>query len=239
MNATELYRAGRLREAIDALGAELRANPADAQRRRFLFELLCFAGEYDRAEKHLDILADANKEAAMGALLYRGAVHASRVREEQFSTGTPAGGAPPNPHVTGTINGTPFSTITDGDPRIGARLEVFAAGQYMWLPFEHIARLEIQPPKLLRELLWTPARLTTGPGFRGTELGEILLPALTPRAWEDEDDAVRLGRQTDWVRLETGDVAPVGRKVVIADETEISLLDIRELVITQAAATAA
>jgi type VI secretion system protein ImpE len=239
MNATELYRAGRLREAIDALGAELRANPADAQRRRFLFELLCFAGEYDRAEKHLDILADANKEAAMGALLYRGAVHASRVREEQFSTGTPAGGAPPSPSVSGTINGTPFSSITDGDPRIGARLEVFAAGQYMWLPFEHIARLEIQPPKMLRELLWTPARLTTGPGFRGTELGEILLPALTPRAWEDEDDAVRLGRQTDWVRLETGDVAPVGRKVVIADETEYSLLDIRELVITQAAATAA
>jgi type VI secretion system protein ImpE len=50
MTATDLYRAGRLNEAIQALGTALRSDPTDAQRRTFLFELLCFAGEYDRAE---------------------------------------------------------------------------------------------------------------------------------------------------------------------------------------------
>jgi type VI secretion system protein ImpE len=239
VNAVELFRAGRLQEAIDTLGVELRSQPADAQRRSFLFELLCFAGEYDRAEKHLDVLAGAGKEAAMGALLYRGALHASRVRDEQFASGTPGGGARPSDRVSGTINGTPFTRLSDADPRIGARLEVFAAGQYMWIPFEHIASIHVEPPKLLRELLWTPCRLTTGPGFRGVELGEVLLPALTPRAWEDEDDQVRLGRQTDWVKLDTGDVVPVGGKVLVADETEYSILDIREILVTPAAAPAA
>ena len=52
--AQELFRAGRVAEAIDALGAELRDDPTDAQRRIFLFELLCFAGNYARAEKQLD-----------------------------------------------------------------------------------------------------------------------------------------------------------------------------------------
>ena len=59
MDALSLYRAGHLQEAIDALGDELKKQPLDTKRRTFLFELLCFAGEYERAEKHLDVLSDA------------------------------------------------------------------------------------------------------------------------------------------------------------------------------------
>ena len=57
MNARELYQAGQLTEAVQALGAEIRENPTDTKRRTFLFELLSFAGDYDRALKQLDILA--------------------------------------------------------------------------------------------------------------------------------------------------------------------------------------
>jgi type VI secretion system protein ImpE len=174
----------------------------------------------------------------MGALLYRSALHATRLREEQFAkndvASTVALEVRPNDRISGTINGTPFSRLTDADPRLGARLEVFAAGQYMWIPFEHIESVRMEPPKRLRDLLWTPALVKTAPAFRGVELGEILLPVLTPGAWEDESDDVRLGRQTDWVRRENGEVAPVGHKVLVADETEYPLLEIRELRIASA-----
>src|SRR5579871_3770735 len=84
MDALSLYKAGHLREAIEALGAELKKQPLDTKRRTFLFELLCFAGEYDRAEKHLDILSDTNAESAAGAMLYRSALHAERERQGMF-----------------------------------------------------------------------------------------------------------------------------------------------------------
>ena len=49
MHAEDLFQAGRLSDAIDALSAELRDRPLDARSRSFLFELLAFAGRHDRA----------------------------------------------------------------------------------------------------------------------------------------------------------------------------------------------
>jgi type VI secretion system protein ImpE len=236
MNATELYRAGRLDEAIQALGAALRENPADAQRRTFLFELLCFAGQYDRAEKQLAMLADGGPEAEIGTLVYRGALNAERTRQEMFEAERlPEGGRTPRP-VGGTLNGRPFETFTDADPRIGARLEVLAAGQYLWIPLEHVESIRTEPPRQLRDLLWAPALVRTGPSFRELELGEVLIPVLTPLAWRHAEDEVRLGRVTDWEERADGTGIPVGQKLFLVDGEEIPLLEIRELVVTPAPA---
>jgi len=229
MTAGQLFQAGKLDQAVQALSAELRDNPADAQRRTFLFELLCFAGAYDRAEKHLDILAQGGKDAQLGALLYQGALSAERTRSDLFRKREyPLTSAPPAP-LSGTLNGKPFSSFADADPRIGPRLEIFAAGQYMWLPMAHIASIEMEAPKRLRDLLWSPALVRTGPGFKGLELGEVLLPVLTPLSFLHGDDAVRLGRMTVWQEIEDGEVAPAGQKMFLADDEEIPILELRRL----------
>ena len=49
MDGLSYYRDGQLQLAITALGDELKKQPLDLKRRTFLFELLCFAGEYDRS----------------------------------------------------------------------------------------------------------------------------------------------------------------------------------------------
>src|SRR5579872_4843222 len=132
MTARELYQAGKLDEAVQALNAELRNYPEDTKRRTFLFELLCFAGNFDRAEKQLDILSQGSPEAMTGSMLYRAALHGERLRREMFekkeypTTGSATG------EPGGTLNGKPFESITDSDSRIGPRLEVYAGGQYMW-----------------------------------------------------------------------------------------------------------
>ena len=241
MNARQLFDAGKLDAAIEALGAELRDNPADTQRRTFLFELLCFAGNYDRAEKQLDVLASGTAEAQVGSLLYRGAVHAERVRVEMFRKKE----FPPDPaelldlaepweDVAGTLNGKAFSSIEDGDPRIGARLEVYAGGQYLWIPWRQVESLQIAAPKRLRDLLWTPAALMTTADFKGPEPGELLLPSLTPLSFESADDDIRLGRATDWVDLAEGEFAAIGQKVLMIDGEQVPLLSIRELEIHHA-----
>jgi type VI secretion system protein ImpE len=232
MQARQLFQAGRLDEAIEALGAEVRDNPTDAQRRAFLFELLCFAGQFDRAEKHLTVLGKAGRNAEMGALLYHAALHAERLRAEMFEKQSfPSTVAKP---VSGTINGQPFASITDADPRIGARLEVFAAGQYMWLPFEHVQTVRAEAPKKLRDLLWAPAIVRPAESFKGLELGEALLPVIAPQTFKHPDPAVRLGRATEWQELEGGEQAPVGQKMLLVDDEEFPILELRELEIAQA-----
>jgi len=236
MNSRELYAAGKLDEAVQALGSELRNDPTDIKRRTFLFELLCFTGEYDRAEKQLDILADAGKEAAMGTLLYRSALRAARTRRDMFEKKTFPLGAEGAP-AGGTLNGQAFESIEDADPRIGARLEVFAAGAYLWLPFEHIASVRMEPPKRLRDLIWIPAFLQTGPKCKGLDLGEVLLPVLTPLVSKYPQNSVRLGRETVWEEAD-GETVPAGQKLLLVDGEEIPILEVRNLLFAASSAAA-
>jgi type VI secretion system protein ImpE len=229
MTVHELYKAGRLEEAVQALSAELRDNPTDAKRRTFLFELLCFAGDFDRAEKQLEALGRENAQTEMGALLYRAAIAAERKRQDVFAKKEfPPSSSDVDADIGGTINGKPFSWIVDADPRIGPRLEVFAAGGYIWIPFRHIERIEIQPPKRLRDLLWIPARVNTGPAFKAMELGEVLVPALTVFAARNPDNNVRLGRATHTEEVD-GEIIPVGQKIFLVDGEEIPFLEVRTL----------
>ena len=228
MTARELFQAGKLDDAVKVLGAELRDKPADAQRRTFLFELLCFAGDLERAEKHLHVLADREKDSQLGAVLYFAAIHAERLRREQFAKGgLPAADAAPE--VPCTLNGEGFGSIADAHPRIGARLELYAAGAYLWIPFEHIVSIEMEAPKRLRDLLWAPALVRTGPKFQDKELGEVLIPVLYPDSYAYPNDAVRLGRETHWKDVEGGEPIPVGQKMFLVDGEEFPLLEVRKL----------
>jgi type VI secretion system protein ImpE len=232
MNAQELFRAGRLAEALKALSAEVRDNPTDPRRRTFLFELLCFAGDYDRADKQLEVLGQAGPQSEMGVVLYRAALYAERQRQDLFSRGEYPNQADAAEAAErgGSLNGKPFASFSDADPRIGARLELFAAGNYLLLPFEHVASIQIPPPKRLRDLLWTPAAVRTTPAFKGTELGEVLIPVLSPFSWKHPDDLVRLGRSTVWEQPENyDDQVPMGQKMWLVDEEEIPLLELRDL----------
>jgi len=232
MNPQELYRAGHLTDAIKALSAELRENPTDVRRRTFLFELLCFAGEYERADKQLEVLAQAGPQSEMGVLLYRSALFAERQRQDVFERGEfpSQQSADDSPDRGGTANGKSFSCFADADPRTGAKLEIFAAGNYLLLPLEHVASIEIPPPKKLRDLIWSPAAVRTTPTFKGTELGEVLLPVLAPFSWRHPDEAVRLGRMTVWEKPQGSEYQiPFGQKMWMVDDEEISFLELRAL----------
>ncbi len=228
MTAKELLDAGKVREAESVLTAALRNNPADTAQRTFLFELLCFTGQYSRAEKHLGVLAQASHEAEMGAVLYFSALHAEKLRHEMFQKQefptSPAAKSPP-----GKLNGKPFESIADADSEIGPRLEVYAAGAYLWIPFEHIASVNIDPPRMLRDTLWTPAFVLTGPSFKGTDIGQVIIPAIYPFSWKSDDPSLWLGRGTEWVADDEGHDFPVGHKTFIVDGEEVPLLEIRSL----------
>jgi type VI secretion system protein ImpE len=229
MDALSLYKAGQLRSAIAALGEELKKQPLDAKRRTFLFELLCFAGEYDRAEKQLDILADASKEASAGVLVYRAGLHAERTRQKMFERREFPLGSARASERSGLINGEFFHELADTDPRIGAHLEVFIAGSYTWIPFVYIEHFEVPPPARLRDLLWTPAILRTTSDFSLQDLGEVLLPVLNPLSFKHPDESVQLGLKTVWDPDQEYGEVPFGRKLFTTGDQELSLLEMRDV----------
>ncbi len=239
MTAKQLFEQGKVREAIKELTSYLRDHPADASQRTFLFELLCIAGEYGRAEKQLAVLAQGGAETEMGAVLYYSALNAEKLRNHTFEKAAFSKRTPAKP-VTGTLNGRPFQSLRDADPDLNGRLEVYAAGAYLWIPFEHIESLQIEAPKRLRDTLWVPAMIRTGPEFKSTELGEVLVPVIYPFSWKSDNEAAWLGRITEWSADENGTEYPSGQKTLLMDDEEVPFLEIRSIEFTkQAAAPAA
>src|SRR5579863_7027596 len=213
----------------------MRDHPSDTVQRTFLFELLCFAGEFTRAEKQLAVLSSGSPEKETGAIVYYAALHAERTRHELFEKEDFPADSPASP--PGELNGKPFTELRDADPDIGARLEVFAAGAYVWLPFEHVESLEMGPPQRLRDTLWAPALVQAAPSFKGMDLGEVLIPAIYPFSWRQPDEQVWLGRLTEYLENEDGGESPVGQKMLVVDGEEFPFLEVRSLTFSHPAST--
>ena len=74
--------------------------------------------------------------------------------------------------------------------------------------------------------MWTPAIVNTTPEYRALELGEVLLPVLSPLSWHEDDDAVRLGRSTIWKQDPIHGEIPVGQKLFLAGEECVPILEL-------------
>ena len=61
MNAEESLRDGDLQATLDALQAQVRADPSDAKLRVFLFQLQCVLGQWDRALTQLNVAGDMDQ----------------------------------------------------------------------------------------------------------------------------------------------------------------------------------
>lgn len=261
MKAKEMLEAGALGEAIDSLGAELRSRPTDLQRRIFLFELLCFAGDLARAGRQLDAIE--HQEAATGGVstttVYRALLGAEADRLDAFAKGKrprflleppPAVAAhlealewlrqgqpdrargaldravaPEASPLKGRAGEAAFEGFRDADDLLAPVLEVFAPAGYFWVPWEQVQFLEVGPPRSLRDLLWSPAKLAAFDG----QLGEVHVPLLYPGSGASADDQVRLGRKTDWIDADAGIVRGVGCKMFLAGDDARTLLEFGHL----------
>jgi type VI secretion system protein ImpE len=259
MNASECYAAGRLQDAIKAQTDAVKAAPGDPNKRLFLFELQAFAGDLDRAGRQLDAAKFGDPPMDLAVTGYRALLEAEKARRKLFRDGVPPEFFHPAPdHVhlrldavqrlregrfgeaadllgraakagpapKGRLNGRPFEGLRDGDDLFGPVLEVMARGLYYWVPLEEVLALAMNKPAYPRDLIWFPARLT----LRDGQEGEVLLPALYPGSHEAADDALKLGRATDWKGESGGPVLGVGCKTFLAGEDPVSLLEWRELV---------
>ena len=254
-DARALLEEGRLAEAIEAVTREVKARPSDETRRMFLFELLLFAGEWERALKQLDVVAGRDAQSELGAQVYRNNVGAMRARERLWSDGLAphflseppaeidlhlaaidelrAGrraearrrlseAAERRKPVAGRVNGRAFSDWRDADDTLSPVLELIISDKYAWLPFSQLARIEVEPPRRLRDLVWCPARVVTREGM----IGQMFIPALYEGSCAHADEGVKLGRVTRWeAEDDGGPPRAVGLRLFLADDEELSIFE--------------
>ena len=129
------------------------------------------------------------------------------------------------PAVEGVIDGTDFLWFSDADNRLGPVLEAILNGQYLWIPFDRIKAIRIQPPTDLRDLVWLPA------AFTWTNGGEAsgMIPSRYPDSENQADSDIRLGRRTDWSPIGEDHYAGLGQRMFATDSGEYPLLDVRHI----------
>src|SRR5207248_1727183 len=205
--------AGNLSGAIEAALAHVKSKPTDVSARIFLFELSCFSGDWDRAEKQLDVIGTQDPNAMIGSLIYRQNFKGERDRARFYSDGLQPGIlAPPpryvedmiqannrlregnvreardildkveeeRPAFKATVNGSEVSDFRDYNDSTMCIFEVFLKDQYVWLPMEHVQKIEFFKPKSLRDLFWVHAQVDL---IEGTG-GERFSPALYSASWK-------------------------------------------------------
>jgi len=252
--ANEFLNAGQLSAALEQVTQEVKAKPSDGSLRIFLFELLCFAGEFDRAEKQLDVIGHQNAEADLAVQVYHNNIKAERSRLRLFSDGLQPHflSEPPayvdlqlaainrlregnfvearevlnraeekRPALSGKCKERPFKDFQDYDDIVGPVLELIVHDKYTWLPFEQVRRMEIPPPKQLRDLMWAPARIES---LSGTT-GEVFVPALYAGSYRNPNDQVKLGRMTDWQQVGEDVSMVVGQRLFLVDGDDVSIFE--------------
>lgn len=257
MGASDHLQVGDLGAALEALQTEIRSKPADAKLRTFLFQLLSVNGDWDRARRQLDVLADIDPGALAMVHTYREALACEALRAEVFAGqkkplvfGEPEpwiasqiellsipddalrSSAIDNnlaeaPAVSGNINGEPFAWICDADVRLGPALEAVINNKYYWLPFSRLSKLVIEEPVDLRDTVWMPAYFTFA--NEGETVG--LIPTRYAASDLAEESAVRLARQTQWRKIDEHKYEGLGQRVLATDNGDFPLMEIREIVI--------
>jgi type VI secretion system protein ImpE len=139
---------------------------------------------------------------------------AQRMRQQAFEAA---------PTSQGTLNGSAFEWIADGDARLGPCLELIISGRYYWVPFHRIRSISIEAPADLRDFVWTPAQIMWSNGGEAV----ALIPTRYPGSESAEDPALRLARRTDWLEQSDETYFGLGQRVFITDGAETALLDVR------------
>ncbi len=258
MTSTELFQAGKLTEAIAAQIAVVKDKPADHKGRLFLFELLAFSGDLERAKKHLDLLNFDEIELAVTVEGYRKLLASEAARREVFKNGAPPQflEEPPE-HLKMRLEALGHLRLGNAKQANDLLIEAEAQtpvlkGKYNDKPFELIrdaddifgAVIEVMakgnyfwvPLEQIELIQMNPPKSPRDVLWRPVILetktgsaGDAFMPSLYPGSHESADEQIKLGRMTDWRQVPDGPTVGIGTHTFLVGDDAASLLDWKKL----------
>lgn len=260
MSPTDIYKAGNIAAAIDAQIQVVKAHPADHAKRLFLFELLAFSGDLDRARRQIEAVKYEETELDAAVQAYRKLLDAEQFRRRVFAEGImPQFLVPPPEHLGKRLEAVQALRAGKHAEAAALLVEVNATaaslkGTLNGKPFQALRDCDDLFGPTLEvmahgDYYWLPLEqvetLTMNPpkfprdliwfpaklSVKNGPAGDVFLPALYPNSHTHTDDKVRLGRLTDWKQTEGGPVLGQGLRILLAGDDDLPLLDWRELTV--------
>ncbi len=258
MDSKELIRAGKLSEGRRQLIEEVKSFPADISKRTLLFQVHSLLGEWDKAERHLDVLVTLDPKSETGIQVFKNLINAERERTEVLKNGRRPAFLPETPpylelYITARekLNENRFEEAIELFDKINSQIPVIS-GTINGKSFTGFIDIDISlsffletivheryiwiPFESIRELSITPPKSLldliwiTGrvTTWEGLNLN-CYLPVLYPESFLHEDDRVKLGRVTDWTANKGPCARGMGQHVFLIGEEEVGIVDIREV----------
>ncbi len=266
MTATEHFRADQLPEAIAAASARLKSNPREMSVRWFLSELLCFAGEFDRADNQLDTLATQNDEMKLAASLFRQLIRAEQARGQFYTEGR-VPEVVENPGTDMRLRLEASILLRTGETGKATSLLVEAErsrlknpGKTDEAPFSDFRDLDDLTSSVFEiftpngKFYWVPIdrmqRVEFHPCARARDLlwrpahaeiesgpsGEVFFPTLYAGSTKAADPLIRLGRKTEWIGTGEEPVRGLGLRTFLLGDKDLSILELKTLEFNRAQA---
>jgi len=255
--------AGNLDGAMEAALSVVKSNPTDVKARTFLFELSCFAGNWERAEKQLDVIGHQDDNAMIGSLIFRQSLKAERDRLKVFSDSQkPEFIMTPPDYVIGLLMANNrlregntaearklLDTVEEERPVFACKINGTDAADFRdyndltSCVFEVIVKDTYVwlPLEQVERIEFTPAKSLRDLFWiqakvettNGTN-GEMFFPALYANSFKSDNDQIRLGRMTDW--REAGEEIYIGEgmRMFWFDGKDKPILELNEIEFTPA-----
>ncbi len=258
INAKELIKVGKLSEARKQLIDEIKVSPSDMSKRTLLFQVLAFCGEWDKADRHLDVIALQDASVETGVQVYKNLILAEKERLEVLKRNQLPSFLPKAPpylemYLAAWDNLTNneyekalelYKQIESSRPSITGTIDGKGFTGFSNMDAFLSLFLEVMvheryiwvPFDSLKELIITPPKSlfdllwTTAhlTTWEGLNIG-CYLPVLYPQSCLHEDERVKMGRMTDWVPLQGPFYSGRGQHVFQVGEEEKALLEIQNL----------
>lgn len=268
MSAIDFLRAGQPDEALVALKDQVRAEPAEAKHRIFLFQLLCVQGEWSKAAQQLEVAAQLDTGALAMVQTYREAIRCEVLRKEVF-TGkrTPLVFGEPPAWIGLLIEALRLDGVGKHATASTIRSEAFenaepTSGTVDGEPFEWIADADPRLGPVLETIVngkyfWIPFEKITRIDLEAPEdlRDMVWMPAhfewsnggetvgLIPTRYEgsdrDEDSSIRMSRKTDWREVHGGLSVGYGQRILATQASDYPLLNVRRILLNTGATAGA
>ena len=259
MNIKDLVQDGKLSDARTQLVQAVKSSPGDQSSRTLLFQVLAYLGEWDKARRHLEIIAAQDAARQTGVQVYLNLIQAEIERIEVTLNQRQPGFLPESPAYLEQYQAacqqldtqqfqaaeTIFQEIDTQRPPVsgtlnGKNFHGFRdtdSRLFCFLEAFVHERYVWLPVEFLRELCIPRPKTFLDLLWTSAQITtwdgltlNCFLPVLYPESFRHEDDRLKRGRMTDWKDLGQGFYQGVGQHVFQVGEKEIGILEIEEAV---------